>query len=373
MRSLAELLPNSKVVGVFENPLPQARTNLGWCMPDFGRIQTVVGPNKEQILQLVHETPGTSIHVLSGLRSRMIRSVFGEIAPSQSLVGVISEARDCRGIAGRMRQWHSLLFEKEYRARVNFVLAMGNLGVRWFEDCRYDSTRIFHWGYFVEEASHPEPVPRKVSNKVEIAYIGQLVPRKGVDILLRAMAQVERNNWSLKVVGRGASARCLKALSAKLGIKKHVTFIEAVPNSRTREILSCLDVFVLPSRFDGWGAVVNEALMAGTPVVCTDRCGASILVESSGFGSVAIAQSAESMAHSLRGMIDRGPLDPQSRKTIRHWTDCIRGERAAEFFLEILEYCENGGTKPKTPWLSNIRPADFLGTSRLGLRENGSQ
>lgn len=373
MRNLANLLPSTEVVGVFENPLPQARTNLGWCTPNFGRIQTVVAPDKEQLFQLVHETPDTSIHVLSGLRSRMIRFVFCEIAPSQSLVGVISEARDCHGIAGRMRQWHSLFFEKEYRARVDFVLAVGNLGVKWFEDCRYRSARIFHWGYFVEGASHPEPASRKASNKVEIAYIGQLVPRKGVDILLRAMAQVGRTNWNLKVVGGGASAQYLKKLSAKLGLKNHITFIEAVPNYRTREILSCLDVFVLPSRFDGWGAVVNEALMAGTPVVCTDRCGASILVESSGFGAVAMARSTESMAYSLREMIDRGPLAPHLRKTIREWTNCIRGERAAEFFLEILEYCENGGTKPNAPWLSNIRPTEFQVTTWRGIRENVSQ
>lgn len=359
MRSLANLLPNNKIVGVFENPLPQARMNLGWCTPDFGRIQTVVAPDKEQMLQLAHETPGTSIHVLSGLRSPMIKCVFGEIAPSLSLVGVISEARDCRGMAGRMRRWHSLLFEKGYRDRVDFVLAVGNLGVQWFENCRYNSDRIFDWAYFVEKADPPEPAATRASNKVEIAYIGQLVPRKGVDILLRAMAQIERTNWSLKVVGRGASAQHLKELSVKLGIRKHVTFIEAVPNHRTREILSCLDVFVLPSRFDGWGAVVNESLMAGTPVVCTDRCGASILVESSGFGAVTMAQSTESMAYSLRRMIDRGPLDSRSRKTIRDWTDCIRGERAAEFFLEILEYCENGGARPQTPWLSNTRPAEF--------------
>ncbi len=359
MRSLANLIPNSKVVGVFESPLPKARRDLGWCTPDFGKMQTVVAPGKEQMLQLAHETPSTSIHVLSGLRSPMIRYVFGEIAASQSLVGLISEARDCRGLAGLMRWWHSLFFEKRYRDRVDFVLAMGNLGVQWFKDCYYNSDRIFHWAYFVDGADPPKPPATEASKNVEIAYIGQLVPRKGVDILLRALAQVERKNWRLKVVGRGSSAQDLKKLSARLGLSSHVMFVEAVPNFRTREILSCLDVFVLPSRFDGWGAVVNEALMSGTPVVCTDRCGAAILVEASGFGAVAMAQSTESMAHSLRGMIDRGPLVPQSRKTIRDWTDCIRGGCAAKFFLEILQYCETGGEKPQTPWLRKTRPAQF--------------
>ena len=50
--------------------------------------------------------------------------------------------------------------------------------------------------------------------------------------------------------------------------------------------MAAADVLVLPSRFDGWGAVVNEALMVGTPVICSDRCGASDVIENGRNGYV---------------------------------------------------------------------------------------
>lgn len=365
MRSLANLLPQTRILGVFEHSISQARRDLGWSMPNFGRVQTIVAPTINEISQIARESPESSIHVLSGLRSPMINEVFAIIAPTQSVIGVISEGRDHRGLLGLIRWWHSLCFEKKYRERVDFVLGIGNLGVRWFENCKYNKMRIFHWAYIVEESDHPEPAATHASNTVEIAYIGQLVQRKGVDILLHALAQVNRSNWRLHVVGHGDFGESLKRLSIRLGIQERVSYIDALPNSLVREVFSKVDVFVLPSRFDGWGAVVNEALMAGTPVVCTDHCGASILVESSGFGAVATAQSAKSMAHSLSSMIDRGPLDPQARKAIRDWTDCIRGERAAEFFLEIIQYCEEGGARPIAPWMRSSRHRDCIHNDRV--------
>lgn len=363
LRSLANLLPLTNVVGVFEHSIPEPRRDLGWSLPNFGRIQLVLAPDKEQILQLLRESPESTMHVLSGLRSPMIREVFAMVAPTQSVIGVLSEGRDRRGVLGYIRRLHSLFLEDGYRNRVDFVLAMGNLGVHWFENCGYNKDRIFHWGYFVEPIGSTDSLATGDSDKVNLAYVGQLIPRKGVDILLRALAQVNRSNWKLQVVGRGKSAVSLRQLSTQLGIDKRVTYIDALPNSLVREIFRKVDFFVLPSRFDGWGAVVNEALMAGTPVVCTDHCGAATLVESSGYGKVAKAESVESLSDSLRAMIDLGPLPLTARNAIRDWARCIGGERAAEFFLEIIRYCEKGGEKPVAPWLRSNGPVDFTQNS----------
>jgi glycosyltransferase involved in cell wall biosynthesis len=57
---------------------------------------------------------------------------------------------------------------------------------------------------------------------------------------------------------------------------------------------------VLPSRFDGWGAVVNEALMVGTPVICSNRCGASDVIENGRNGYVFEAGSARALRERLR-------------------------------------------------------------------------
>ena len=52
------------------------------------------------------------------------------------------------------------------------------------------------------------------------------------------------------------------------------------------EVICESDCLVLPSRYDGWGAVISEALMVGTPVICSDNCGAANVVTASNVGSV---------------------------------------------------------------------------------------
>ena len=66
------------------------------------------------------------------------------------------------------------------------------------------------------------------------------------------------------------------------------------------------DLFLLPSRFDGWGAVVNEALMCGVPVVCSDNCGAAELLGESWRGEVFRTGSAAGLKDILQRWIALG-------------------------------------------------------------------
>ncbi|MFX9050260.1 glycosyltransferase, partial [Acinetobacter baumannii] len=58
------------------------------------------------------------------------------------------------------------------------------------------------------------------------------------------------------------------------------------PYSQAMALLAQSDVVVVPSRHDGWGAVVNEAIGYGIPVVCTDRCGSLDMVTRPRLGTV---------------------------------------------------------------------------------------
>ena len=352
MRNLAAMLPGSEIISVFEKPLKDNRIALGWVDPDFGRIQVVAAPNQAQVNQLALESAAQSMHILSDFGSSMIRHVFAVCAPTNALVGIMSEGRDPRDIRGLLRLCHSLISEHAYRARTDFVLAMGDLGIRWFQRTKYNPDRIFSWGYFVElpvvTSSHTKADHEGI---ITFAYVGQLIDRKGVDILLRARAQVRRAGWRLQLMGHGNASGALMRLARKVGIEKHIEFLGARPNPEVRQMLAQADALILPSRFDGWGAVVNEALMNGVPVICSDHCGAADLIESSHHGEVVKAGSVESLAAALARTIDRGPLSLTSRERIRKWSDCLEGANVVRYFLEIIRHCEEGGPKPTAPWL----------------------
>lgn len=108
-----------------------------------------------------------------------------------------------------------------------------------------------------------------------IGYVGKLIPLKNVHHLIAATERmVERGlDIRLKIIGSGPDEESLREASRQ--IFDRVDFLGFV----NQEGLPCeyrkLDVLVLPSESETWGLVCNEALAAGTPVICSDRVGAA--------------------------------------------------------------------------------------------------
>jgi glycosyltransferase involved in cell wall biosynthesis len=109
-----------------------------------------------------------------------------------------------------------------------------------------------------------------------IGYLGRLVPEKGVDLLLRAVAAMGRG-WHLDVVGAGVERERLRGLTYHLGLGDSVSFREWIPSTRVPTFYRNLDVLVLPSTsrtnwVEQFGRVLIEAMACGVPVVGSD-CG----------------------------------------------------------------------------------------------------
>jgi len=102
------------------------------------------------------------------------------------------------------------------------------------------------------------------SGRIAVA-IGRLVDVKGFDILIRAW---QGQNGHLLIVGDGPLEDKLRALIVQCGLTKNVSLLGF--RSDIREILNAADVLVIPSRREGFGYVLAEALLAGCPVVSTD-------------------------------------------------------------------------------------------------------
>ncbi len=109
--------------------------------------------------------------------------------------------------------------------------------------------------------------------EVALLSVGSLVPRKGHDVLLRALARCVAWPWRLTVVGddtRDAQAAAqVRALAGSLGLGERVRFTGAVDPSRLEALYSRSDLFVLASRHEGYGMAGTEAIARGLPVVST--------------------------------------------------------------------------------------------------------
>jgi glycosyltransferase involved in cell wall biosynthesis len=141
---------------------------------------------------------------------------------------------------------------------------------------------------------------------VDLLAVGSVVPRKGYDILVAALAALPELPWRLVIAGdrhRGAeTARQLDAQIARLGLAERVSFVGAVAPERLLQLYAGADLFVLASRFEGYGMAYAEAIAHGVPVVGT-RAGAIPDTVPAGAGVLVPPDDIDALAAVLRRLI----------------------------------------------------------------------
>jgi glycosyltransferase involved in cell wall biosynthesis len=132
-----------------------------------------------------------------------------------------------------------------------------------------------------------------------LAQVGSLIPRKGVDVLLRAFARgFHGAPGRLLLVGEGPERPALERLADELGVAGRVIFAGEVA-SPERLLAHAVDVHVLASRSEAWGLSVAEAAACGVPSVCSDREGLAELVRDGVTGLRVPAEDPEALAAQL--------------------------------------------------------------------------
>ncbi|WP_372845876.1 glycosyltransferase family 4 protein [Pontiella sp.] len=149
------------------------------------------------------------------------------------------------------------------------------------------------------------PVESFAKGRKVFLSVGAVCRRKGIDVLLKAFARLKSGNWCLVVCGLDRMNGSAQALARRLGIQDDVLFLGSYPADRIAEVYATADVFVLASRFDGWGAVLNEAASLGLPLIGTDRCGASWHLIKNGVNGFRVgAGSAKKLAGAMQNYVD---------------------------------------------------------------------
>jgi glycosyltransferase involved in cell wall biosynthesis len=120
-----------------------------------------------------------------------------------------------------------------------------------------------------------------------VAFLGQITPRKRLDLLVQACAGLGRADLHLVVAGNDMGAeRAAREAAAALGIADRTVFCGLVEGRARLELLADADVVVYPSEHEIFGLVPLEAILAGTPVVVADDSGCGEVIASTGGGLV---------------------------------------------------------------------------------------
>ncbi|MHB9131979.1 MAG: glycosyltransferase [Armatimonadota bacterium] len=350
IRALADRV--KEVVLVASEEMTADRTAVGWQAPDLGKADVVIAPSKAEISILSRQSPRESVHLLGAARLQPLgKLAFKSAKQAGARIGMISEAADHRGWRGVGRRMKYVAERFTTGQHIDFIFAIGQLGMRWFRQCGYPIHRLFPYAYFVDPLPIMTTPPRR-GRAVELIYLGRCAPGKGVETLLQALARCREQDWRLTVVGDGPLRQAWENLTAILLPPSQVDFLQALPNTEARQLLASKDILVLPSDGkEGWGAVVNEALMCGVPVLCSDACGAADLLEDPWRGAVFPAGSISALTVLLDRWIAAGKTTPASRTRIAQWSQCIAGDAAADYVLAVLNHVYNGAARPRPPWL----------------------
>jgi glycosyltransferase involved in cell wall biosynthesis len=280
LEALSAALPLEVILAV-ESALPACRIDQGWRHAPHERVRVVDISSVEGFAELACHRGADSLHVFSGFFSHaIVWRAFRLLSTSSARFAILSEAPEQGLWAGWLKRARGRLLVRRWGSRVDFVLAMGDVGVTFFAAVGFPPEKIGAFGYYLAVPAEPWPaVERSADGIFRFVAAGQLIRRKGFDLLLAALEGLEGMPWRCDLYGDGPLRNELRTLAERLRIADRIGFHAPLPNEVIRRAIAGSDCCVIPSRHDGWGMVVNEALIAGTPVVCSDGCGAAAMID----------------------------------------------------------------------------------------------
>lgn len=189
---------------------------------------------------------------------------------------------------------------------------------------------------------------------LRVIYVGSLIPRKSVHTLLHAHELLQRRGHRIAtlVVGSGPLEPQLRAIVGRQGIED-LYFVGSQPPQSIRYWVSAADVLVLPSRWEGRGLVLAEAMSLGLPVIASDIPGARELAIQGRTGLCFPPGDSEALADCLRRLLEnpalRRRLGENGQAFIR--LEGLTTQHSARMHLEVYLDCASHHqiTKTKTP------------------------
>jgi glycosyltransferase involved in cell wall biosynthesis len=368
----------------YESPLSAERRAQGWKDAEF------VGVDVAQIAEGdVPRSGSDQVNIFTGFLTHPgVWEAFKRIPTGASgLCLAYAEAPELRGVAGWGRQIKYRLAAWRLRGRLNGVLALGELGADFYRGLFGDSVPVTAFGYYDRleswekletgdlkpEISDPSDLSPQVSKVAaasglrsvpsglgsvplppppmhgkigalqpttrRLLFVGQCIWRKGLDQLLVALASMPPSSqaWVLDVVGVGTESYVFMQLAERLDLVDRVRFRGVMRGEGLERLYSKAHLLILPSRWDGWGMPVNEALFAGTPVAATDTSGAASLIANLQRCLVLPSAKTKVWPELLAEWLEWGPASESERASLKAASRRLTGEAGAALLRKTIE------------------------------------
>jgi glycosyltransferase involved in cell wall biosynthesis len=264
-RHLDELLPGAKVRKAWGWQIRVAR-RIGGQTFDYRYVHITPG----YLWQLLRFRPSVVISIEMGLRTLMALA-YGSVFRKPVWVWWGGTLHTERGIGRAKRVVRGIIAR-----RAKHWISYGRSSTEYLSSLGISAERILEVQNAVDERHflRKSDVVIPLLQRPVVLYVGQFTRRKGVELLLRAAAilQKEGARFSLLLTGSGPEKPAAERLANELGLA-HIFFHSSRPPAEMPSVYRSADVFVFPTLEDVWGLVANEAMLSGLPVLCSKYAG----------------------------------------------------------------------------------------------------
>ncbi len=318
-RSLAFLLPgdlNTRTGGYgYDRQIIAGLRTLDWQVDVHELDASFPFPTGEALQgarSLLASLPDDQLVMIDGLAFGAMPGLAEVEAQRLRLVGLVHHPL---ALESGLEDHHVLEFrhgERRSLATTRAVIVTSNATKVLLEDYGVPAERVT----VIEPGTAPAAIAKgSGSPRLALLCIATLTTRKGHDVLFAALSLLEDHDWHLTCMG-GSSDSMIRRMTAQLesyGIVDRVTFAGEGDDAAVEAAYSVADVFVLPTRYEGYGMVVAEALARGLPVIST-RTGAIPELVGEEAGLVVPRADINALQRALRRLFEEPDLLPALRR-----------------------------------------------------------
>ncbi|WP_230626268.1 glycosyltransferase family 4 protein [Cupriavidus necator] len=356
--------------GEFYSGAERVQDLLALRLPEFG-VECGFACLKPELFPSCRRSVDTPLHKVS-MRSRFDTSVAGQVAdlirqhgyrllhthtPRAALIGKFAASKagipmvhhvhspTRRDSENRARTFINAIVENWSLSKAARLIAVSNSLSQYLRDCGFSSNQIAVVPNGVP-AIGDQSIPNGKSSEWVIGTVALFRQRKGLEVLLQALALLREKGQSVRLLAVGAFETAqyekhIREVTAKLNLDDAITWAGFTLDVATE--FKKMDVFVLPSLFgEGLPMVVIEAMALGLPVVATRVEGIPEVLEPDGAGIIVEPNQPRAMAEAIEKLIQSPAQLAQLAECGRarqrsHYSDIAMAREVATIYREIVE------------------------------------
>jgi glycosyltransferase involved in cell wall biosynthesis len=301
----------------------------------------------------VFGSPFEAVRMMTILAAFLLRNESVYLISEPFSPVAVGHLRDEASLPAHFKAWLRPLVYRLYGLllgpRVAGVFCISDLARGQYEAIGVDGGKLHRFGYFVDRdcdsGEHLKSDRGRRGDCLKIVFVGAMIRRKALRELIGAVYCLAREGVKVTLDVYGSGSPDAYSFDGSI-----CCYRGAIQFGKAQDIIQAYDILVLPSHFDGWGVVVNEAILAGVPVVASRFVGAARMAVELGCGIEFSAVDEASIAQTLRALaLDRAKLAQMSEACVVQG-DRIAASAAARFLGDVVLDRDCFGQADSAPW-----------------------